>query len=563
MKRAIKEYPNEGNFYSNLVNFYNGIKKFKFAYNIAVKAYKKFSKHKYVKLAYFYALMNMGWQKFGSKKYKQSLKFFKKADMLNPDREQTFNAIGAIYRQLGKVKKSVKMLERGLKKYPDSKYIKNTLSWSYYAFAGNLMKKNKLKSSYKYYKQAFNLADKKLYNVYTSYLYALPRLKKFNEAIKIAGVLMQKFGHIKKIYDPVYWMYFNMALHYKKHKRYVKMMKAFRSAYDITKNYNETHKTESYTKTYRELIVTNIQNITNMIIRESFSFYKILKSHEKKLAYKYLRIFKKYLPGEMLYHYYNLYGSVLYREGKKRLAKKYLYRSYKMLRATDKKYRQVIRIPFFLKGLYITGGNDSDSAITHMGYNHNCYDIFGINKGLKMWKAETNPSNLKNWYGFGKIIYSPVNGKVIEVIDNGDEDTYPTKELSSIMNRVVILSNNKLFIFAHNKKNSAMVKKGDIVKTGQPLARLGNSSSFAPHVHFGVYTADYIISLPVQFTNISFYNNGRFRKVKYAMPGVYKNGKMTYYFTPKGIKLKRRNYSTIQLFGLGGFQAIYNKSVKK
>lgn len=60
--------------------------------------------------------------------------------------------------------------------------------------------------------------------------------------------------------------------------------------------------------------------------------------------------------------------------------------------------------------------------------------------------------------------------------------------------------------YAHLLPGSVRVKKGDAVKKGQPIARLGHSgSSTEPHLHFQVTDgADSLLSagIPVRFSNL-------------------------------------------------------------
>jgi hypothetical protein len=327
----------------------------------------------------------------------------------------------------------------------------------------------------------------------------------------------------------------------------------------------------------------NIVHKTNSIINNKFPYWKTLSKQEKKLANKYLSIFKNYLPVEMRYHYYNLKGQIIYRclnkksskyhsiypekykkhslwHGNKLDAKKLLYKSYLMLKAKSKTYRQVVKIPFFMKGFFLVGGTNSYTAVTHMGYNHNCYDIMGLNKNLMMTKPNSNIKKLKNWYGFNKTVYSPVTGKVIKVIDNGNDDPVYPKKLGKILNYIAILSQNKIFLFAHLKKHSALVNEGDKVKIGQPIARMGNSSSYIPHIHFGVYSSDNLISLPVKFINYNVYKNGKFKYVKTGRPGLHENKSKSYYYINKKIIVRTKN---LLKSGMQGFQAIYNEKILK
>jgi len=57
------------------------------------------------------------------------------------------------------------------------------------------------------------------------------------------------------------------------------------------------------------------------------------------------------------------------------------------------------------------------------------------------------------------------------------------------------------------------VKKGDI------LARIGNNGiTTAPHLHFGVYSPDWLASLPVKFTEYSIVKDDKLEYVNNKTP---------------------------------------------
>ena len=75
------------------------------------------------------------------------------------------------------------------------------------------------------------------------------------------------------------------------------------------------------------------------------------------------------------------------------------------------------------------------------------------------------------------------------------------------------------YIFAHNKRGSPTVKKGDRVKAGDKIAELGNNGYSAyPHFHFGVYSPDWRVSMEVRFASYTLLKDGKEMKVTDGIP---------------------------------------------
>ena len=70
------------------------------------------------------------------------------------------------------------------------------------------------------------------------------------------------------------------------------------------------------------------------------------------------------------------------------------------------------------------------------------------------------------------------------------------------------------------KKGTVKFNKGDRVKKGAVIGELGNSASTSPHLHFGVYSADWIVSRPVFFVNYTSIKDGKRVFMKSGKPGI-------------------------------------------
>jgi D-alanyl-D-alanine carboxypeptidase len=109
--------------------------------------------------------------------------------------------------------------------------------------------------------------------------------------------------------------------------------------------------------------------------------------------------------------------------------------------------------------------------------------------------ATGNVSLAKNYLGYGQEIYSVADGTVVDVFDGipDNELIYdpPAATPETLAGNYVIvdIGNKKYACYAHMVPGSIRVKKGDTVREGQVLGRMGNSgNSDLPHLHFQVVT---------------------------------------------------------------------------
>jgi murein DD-endopeptidase MepM/ murein hydrolase activator NlpD len=88
----------------------------------------------------------------------------------------------------------------------------------------------------------------------------------------------------------------------------------------------------------------------------------------------------------------------------------------------------------------------------------------------------------------GTIVYAAADG-VVTRVRNDSKKHGTTIDFGHDVNYVTIEhSNNEISEYLHLAKGSALVKAGDDVTSGQPIAKTGLSGwLFAPHLHFMVY----------------------------------------------------------------------------
>ena len=113
-------------------------------------------------------------------------------------------------------------------------------------------------------------------------------------------------------------------------------------------------------------------------------------------------------------------------------------------------------------------------------------------------RARGDAKTIANWYGYGSEVLAVADGVVAEAVDDMVESaTLPESEAPLALenasgNYVALdLGNGRFAFYEHLQHGSITVKRGDRVKSGQVIARLGNSgsSSSGPHLHFHVADA--------------------------------------------------------------------------
>ena len=95
------------------------------------------------------------------------------------------------------------------------------------------------------------------------------------------------------------------------------------------------------------------------------------------------------------------------------------------------------------------------------------------------------PSDVHRYVIFGRDLYSPCDGIVIEAVDGLPDQPPPVTDVEHRAgNHVVIACQNISVLMAHMQKDSLIVRVGDAVTTEQVVGRVGNSGNTSePHLH--------------------------------------------------------------------------------
>jgi hypothetical protein len=159
-----------------------------------------------------------------------------------------------------------------------------------------------------------------------------------------------------------------------------------------------------------------------------------------------------------------------------------------------------INLAFPLKhGVYAVfeGGNGRTSGMMNYHYGGATHKSAGVNRSMKYAVDITKvgilgnhafgifPRQNEKYAVFHEVVHSPCDGEVFSVVDEWPNETPgANKAPYNVGNYVAVRSGDWVVVMGHLQKGSIRFKKGDFVKTGQPLAQVGNSGwTLQPHIH--------------------------------------------------------------------------------
>lgn len=178
------------------------------------------------------------------------------------------------------------------------------------------------------------------------------------------------------------------------------------------------------------------------------------------------------------------------------------------------------------------------------------FDLLQVNwnhKPIKFYKKSVldyflGKVHLTDCYCYGKPIYAPISGTVVEALD-GYPERDPVQPLHDISvafknawffdpkkqsiqevagNFVIIQGDKACAVLVHMKKDSIKVKKGDAIKSGDLVGNIGHSgNSTAPHLHFHLMDSPDPVTakgVPCCFKEYELYQNGILVNVKNGIP---------------------------------------------
>ena len=157
-----------------------------------------------------------------------------------------------------------------------------------------------------------------------------------------------------------------------------------------------------------------------------------------------------------------------------------------LMNITKKQNTTKLSLPFNREWFVFWGGDTKRQNIHHDTPNQKfAFDFVVVDSSGRSHRG--NGRKNEDYFCYGKEIFAPTDGKVIEVIDGVRENKPRSMNPYSAVGNAVVIehSNQEISIFAHLKLGSIRVKVGEKVKTGHPIGLCGNSgNSSEPHLHY-------------------------------------------------------------------------------
>lgn len=233
-----------------------------------------------------------------------------------------------------------------------------------------------------------------------------------------------------------------------------------------------------------KLLTPEIIKTNSADIKPFYSSYSALyerdgdRKNSRKVLQRALELFPKdpLFTSQLAYSYFRI---------DMKLWEKLSRESLNLVSPGERKALHVYQFP--LRGNMIKVHQGNNETISHLGLiNGYHFDFVMADDQGTYGKDETKK---EGHYIFDQIVYAAADGVVYSVYDSSP-DTEPMKNNSGYDSNIIVISHpdNEYSLYIHIKCKSALVKPGDIVKRGQPIAHVGSSGRFTdiPHLHFGV-----------------------------------------------------------------------------
>jgi len=144
-----------------------------------------------------------------------------------------------------------------------------------------------------------------------------------------------------------------------------------------------------------------------------------------------------------------------------------------------------------------------------------------------------DPTKNEDYFCYRDTLFAVADGTVVACSDTMTENDGNTHNhlnfkapIDYAGNHVILnIGNGRFAMYAHCVKGSVLVKPGDQVSEGQPIALLGNSgNSDAPHLHFEIGDApDFFMCNGIPFVLKKFTKIGEWQDITPITPVTYHN----------------------------------------
>ncbi len=539
MRDALKVFPKHSDFSASLAWALRQQKRPSDALTVIEPLYRAKPAERKLSEAYAYTLLDLGWALYEKKDNDAALSVFIKAYAALPDDAYVLNAYGAGLRDTGRLGEAIEVMEKAYAAYPENAYLKPNLGLAY-VLKANLLMDAKDSSAESFFIKAGNL-DKYA----EAYLLNYGRLKntqnRFDEALVLLEECAQRYPQ-----NPYYRS--NIQYSLQERDRAFALAGNFHAAlkastealsrypgetWFILDSYEYCFKLKDYAAAdaflrqlsaplglldYGKPLTRNRDELVQFRLQAMVWKYAELKQF--KAATELLDALATSLPDA--YYVDELRGILRFHNGDSAGGIALVNRVYDAYIRDFPQYTIPVKLPLPLHGTLTVWGNNRPDSITHAGLNRFCFDFLGADEGGSIMKpGSVSPGKKADYYGFGRDILAVVDG----IVERADGD-YPDIEprLSTILadGNILVIKDSAGFHYnyAHIRQGSMTVKVGQEVKAGQKIGEMGNSGyTTVPHLHFGLYSPDWRLSIPVRFLAYEAKDSGgNWKKVEAGVP---------------------------------------------
>ncbi|RPJ09423.1 MAG: hypothetical protein EHM28_01560 [Spirochaetaceae bacterium] len=535
-RAAITAFPDETGFALNLAWSLRSLKRFDEALAILRPLAARLTTDKNVVDNLVWALLEAGWDSYNTKELPKAFAVFSEAYKLRPEDEWVLNAYGISLRDTGELSRSREILEKGFRLYPKNEYIKPNLLWTC------ILQANSSRDRARDLEKA-NPADQRVASLRREAVQMYLRageLDPKNESylLNYGGYLLEQaknpearilFEQGEKLYPDKTWWADNIQYSMQEETRKLAKDKKYTEAFAllekaITRFSNEawfqTDKIDWYfqitdyarsaralglfaankhLQEYRKPLTCSKEEL--VLFRSQRLVWKFAEIRDWSSGFAMLDALETAM-GQM-YFIHEQRGILYFQKGETEKGINLAYKAYDLYISSHPEAKKTITLPLPIAGPVNVAGNSRRDAITHAGLNQYCYDFMGSDPAGNLLKPGiVFPGNHNSdYYGFGMNIYSPVDGVVEDVVDSYADISPRVNPVLGDGNSIFIKdAAGYHYLFAHIRQGSSLVIKGQQVRRGDRIAEMGNTGYTAiPHFHFGVYTADWLVSIEVKF----------------------------------------------------------------
>ncbi|NOR86142.1 MAG: peptidoglycan DD-metalloendopeptidase family protein [Bacteroidales bacterium] len=182
----------------------------------------------------------------------------------------------------------------------------------------------------------------------------------------------------------------------------------------------------------------------------------------------------------------------------------------------EKRFTELKYLPI---GLPINGewtiSQAHNGSITHQDKWKHAWDFVITNKDGKQYNNDGDYTT--DYLCFGKNVIATYDG-IIQEVSNGIEDNIiGENNLRNNWGNTIIIKHTEYLYskYSHLQKESIQLKKGDYIRKGQIIAKIGNSGrSPYPHLHFQLQQTPYIGSETLEYPISSYISKNKVGEIK-------------------------------------------------